>query len=535
MGSPIEIPIASETKAFRMGIESGVIDPLEDAEKALLDLGHSGDKTSDELDDVGKAGKKSGKLLDDALTGAQRESDKTRNKLEQLADQVEAAGRSGRSIDDGIRKGTEGAGEAVKEFGDEAKQNMAETFASFRGDGEDLVQIVQDTFGGVMSNLGPVGMAAGAAGAIGIGLIIGAFEKAKEEEADFRERVAELAADLIEHGGEGAEGIRQIADGLKGMALETDEGKKKLAEVVKEAKEVGVSVEGLAQAYAGSAEALDEYGQKAADVATEERELARLGGVMADSNSKSSKARQDQIRDYSKLIDGVSELKKEQEAAAEIEAAWIESGGAAMEARADRMEALQGELDGAIGKWSDYYDAETGATDPAAYLNAMQARIDATANFNTNVNRLATDFGMSSAEVQAIIDQGVDFAPMLQSIIDSGMGDEYVAQVRAAVGGGQDIVNGNPLTATVDADADTSKAEGELDAAATDRDTTIKAKPDSKAAAAELDAVAAKSRTATIRANADTSAARAAIDRLVEARSVTIRVRVEDQRGVPVP
>ena len=37
MGKGIEIGVASETKAFKQGVESGIITPLEDAVEALDD------------------------------------------------------------------------------------------------------------------------------------------------------------------------------------------------------------------------------------------------------------------------------------------------------------------------------------------------------------------------------------------------------------------------------------------------------------------------------------------------------------------
>ncbi|WP_449279624.1 hypothetical protein [Leucobacter sp. GX0328] len=556
---PIEIGLASEGRAFRQGIESDVIPPLEDAQKELKKLGESGEDTGDGLEDVGKAGKKSGEQLERAMREAQRESDRTRVDVEKLGDEIVAAGRKGKDFDAGVREGTTGASDAVREWGDEAKQNVAETFSSFRGDAEDLVGIVQDTFGGVISNLGPIGMAAGAAGAIGIGLIMGAYEKAQKAEEEFRESVAELAEALIDGGGEGAEGVRRIADGIKGLALETDDGKKKLTDVAREAKAVGVEVEGLAAAYAGSADALDEYGTKAIETAEAERQVARAQDAMTDSYGRASSATKDKIKDYTAVIDSVEKLKKQQAEAAEIERLWIESGGAAMEARAEQMDTLQGELDDAMGSWSDYQDAETGATDPAAYLANMQARMDATANFNSNVQTLAQQFGLTADEVQSILDQGVDFAPMLQSIMNAGMGEQYATQVRSMLDGGQSIIDGTSTTIPVEAQTDAASAA--IDAAATDRTSTVAAKPETATASSALDAVAAKKRTATIDAKADTKAADAALDATATRsrtatintyantsgadlalanfmnrdRSITIRARVVDQRGQEVP
>ncbi len=361
MAAPIEIPIASDTKAFALGVENGIIDPLEDAEKSLKDLAKAGDRAGDELDG--------------SMRQAQRETKDTKRELDRMADAIEQAGRKGRSIGDGVKVGADQASDAVREFGDEAKQNLSETVSSFRGEAEDVAQIVQDTLGGVIGELGPAGLVLGTAGAVGIGLIMGAIEEAKEKEAEFRAQVAELADELIDAGNDGELSISQIADRMRELATATEDGAASLSTLRKDSKSTINSYQDLARAMAGNVEGLDEM------IAKEQESLDKV----QDARRYRSEAMKEQIGAQRRVIDGLTEQRDAMQEAQDAEAAWIAAGGPALEARAEQLESLQGELDEAVGSWKDYTDAETGATDPAAYIAAMQARMDATTNFNTNV------------------------------------------------------------------------------------------------------------------------------------------------------
>lgn len=512
MAAPVEIAVASEGKAFRMGIQNDVIKPLEDAETAIKNLAKPADKTSDTLDDMGRNGKKAGDRIETALEDAQKESDRTRRELEDLGDAMTRAGRKGADIEEGMRKGTDGAGEAVAEFKDEAVANLSETVSSFRGDAEDIAQIAQDTLGGVVGNLGPVGMAAGVAGAAGIGLIMGAIEEAKAKEQEFREQVAELAQVLMDTGDGGSEAIAAIAEKLRELAAPTDEGVESLAKLKEQAENSESGFKKLAQAYAGNADGLEKIIKK-------EREAL---DAMDNRSSRRSKSTRAEIGDRREIVASLEEQKKVIDEAAKAEEAWIAAGGPALEARASQLDTIQGELDESVGAWSEYVNAETGAIDPAAYIAAMQARMDATASFSGNVELIAEKFGLSFEESQAILDQGVDFAPMLQSIIDNGLDAEFAAKIQAAVGGGQEILDGNPLGTTVTADADVSGAEGSLQETAKDRTSGVTAVPDTKQAGGALDALVSKKRTATIGATASTGSASGALDRAARDRTAQI-------------
>lgn len=521
MAKGIEIDIAANTRDFQRGTK--------DVEKALEDV-------ADALDDVSKDAKKAGDKLGDELSDGAKDATRGVDKLERsFKDVADASKRETRSAGDSMKRnmkdGADGASDAVREWGDEAKQNVSETFSSFDGSAESFADMVQGTFGGVISNLGPLGMVAGAAGAAGIGLLMKAFEDGKVSEEEFRARVAELADVLIETGGEGADALQAMADRMRDLVAPTDEGAMSLSKIRAMADDSGASFEELAKAYGHAGGDLQAYIDEVdkSEAATRDQ----LTGI--DALNKGEWGRSAALGEVS---DHLRELAKEQEAAKQAEQDWIESGGAALEARAAQMETLQGELDEAIDSWDDYKVAETGAADPAAYIAAMQARMDATSNFNTNVQELAANTGLSFEETQAILEQGVDFAPMLAAIMSGGpeMQAQYAGQIRAMLDGGQSIIDGTETTATITTKTDSEVAEQQLDAAATERQAPVKAEADTKAAATQLDSVATKQRTATIVASVDTSAAAAALDRFINRqRTATITAEVRTREGVLVP
>lgn len=189
--SPIEIALASETKAFRQGIDTGVIKPLEDAIKKLRDLGDAdgADKLEASLKDAQRATEKLG--------------DETKITAARIEREYRDAYRTARqSSDDATSKMTDGAKEVQQEFG----QNMGEAVSSFRGNLEDIGQIGQDTLGGLagtVSQLGPAGVVAGAGlgvAAAAVGTIVDVFNKAKEASDEAKESAYEYGLTVASAG-----------------------------------------------------------------------------------------------------------------------------------------------------------------------------------------------------------------------------------------------------------------------------------------------------------------------------------------------
>lgn len=189
--SPIEIALASETKAFKQGIETGVIKPLEDAIKKLRDLGDT--DGADQLE----------AQLRDAQKATERLGDETKITAARIEREYRDAYRTARqSSQDATSKMTDGAKEVQQEFG----QNMGEAVSSFRGNLEDIGQIGQDTLGGLagtVSQLGPAGVVAGAGlgvAAAAVGTIVDVFNKAKEASDEAKESAYEYGLTVASAG-----------------------------------------------------------------------------------------------------------------------------------------------------------------------------------------------------------------------------------------------------------------------------------------------------------------------------------------------
>lgn len=541
MAKGVSISVASDTKEFLTGIKNGVIEPLEDASDVLKDLGRDGEKTGDKLED--------------AMRDAQRDTEKLAKEYDLLGDKIrESSRRGGNALKANTKEATSQAAQDLGELKDEALQNASETFSSFDGSFDSLVDGIQGTLGGIVSNIGPVGAIAGAAAAVGLGLITAELQKSAERAAEIREQTSELTKEIIDAGGSIdkvaiADKVRdwslEIADNKEWWELWQESALTNLDKVREVADKTGYGLQDVFDAMSGqdtsgALDMLDDMEDRLGEVNDAYQDLARakLGGTDRAVELKREKdALEDAttaIRDRLDMNDQAIEDARTITALQDQQIAREEALAQAEETRADAMDALQGELDEGISSWNEYIDKETGAVDPAAYLAGMQARMDATANFNGNVQLMAEKFKLSDEEIQVLLDQGIDFAPMLQSIIDSGMGEQYATQIRAMLDGGQAILDGEPTTANVTTATDTSEAESKLDKAAEERVSDVEQKPDTRKAVAALDR-AAKDRTTMIRAFADVSRAEWALNAFVNrTRVATVRVETIDREGRPV-
>ncbi|MFM2720474.1 hypothetical protein [Microbacterium mcarthurae (nom. nud.)] len=240
--SPIEIPIASETGAFKKGVDAGIIEPLEDAQRALGDLANS----------RGPAG------LERDMRDAQKQTEKLRDETDRTVDAIEkdfprAYRQVRQSADDGLGRARAAAEEVTQEIG----SNLGEAVSSVRGDLSDLGQVGQDTLGGLaatVSGMGPAGLVGAlalAAGAVGLGAVTAGLEEAEEQAERLKEQAAEWAQAYVDAGST-VLSTAQIIE--KGQRLLVDEGDK----VRNNAELWGVSAATAAAAMAGSQSAIDQ-------------------------------------------------------------------------------------------------------------------------------------------------------------------------------------------------------------------------------------------------------------------------------------
>ncbi|MEV4738538.1 MULTISPECIES: hypothetical protein [unclassified Microbacterium] len=187
MAKGIDLSVAADTRSAMSAINRGLLEPLEDV--------------SEQLEQLGDDSKQAGDKLERGMRDAQRRTDDAADEIKKLRDELNRAGRAGKTTGDDIDDGLDRVKHAAAETGDELKQNLGETFSSFRGDLEDLPQIAQDVFGGLAGSVGTLPAAFGlAAGAAGIGLLINAFQGIEAERQKLEDRAGSLAQAYIDAG-----------------------------------------------------------------------------------------------------------------------------------------------------------------------------------------------------------------------------------------------------------------------------------------------------------------------------------------------
>lgn len=548
-GKGIEVPIASETKAFKQGVEVGIIKPVKDAVKALDDLGDS--KGPDQLED--------------GLRDAQQATAKLKKETKETADSIEKEFRdSYRKTKTASSDSTDSAREGLRDFRDESASTAREAAASFNGSAEDIASSFQEVAANALAGFGPIGAAAGLALAAGIGIATTEGQEAADAINDAKDSVGELALEIVDAGGDidkvdlGAK-IREwgveIADSREWFEIWQDSAVSNIEAAKKSADQFGVSWQDMARGLSGSdsAAALRTIEALNDRVSESDDALAKAEKAGGKYSKTATTMRQENItlhRSFDDLsgklttaagITGdaasaaklLAEITADETAATEAATAATEAHDAALDIRNDKIAALQSGLTSAVGAYDTYKDAESGALDPAAYVANIAARIAATDNFASNVGNLTTQFGLSVEQQQSILNLGLDFAPMLDSIINSGLQGEFIAQIQAATAGGQNALDGSTLDATVLATADTAPAAGDLLRLTEEKRTTdVEVTAETTPAETALAAIAAKPRTATISAQADIAAAERALDSLVSrTRRVNIIATVTDRNG----
>lgn len=182
MAKAHEVTIGADAKAFEQGVRSGIIEPLEDVEKAFegiedaaSDAGRNGARDLDKTE-------RSAKDLEEQLRDAQKQTEKTERALS--------------DVGDGAKKGFGKAADAGAEFKDETLANVSEVASSFDGSMESIGDVVQGTLGGVTQALGPALGGAAALAAAGVGVITDAFAKAGEAADAARDSAFQFAYDV---------------------------------------------------------------------------------------------------------------------------------------------------------------------------------------------------------------------------------------------------------------------------------------------------------------------------------------------------
>lgn len=320
MAAPIEIGIASETKAFKQGVESGIIKPL--------------DAAADKLDDLGKT--RGPEQLERELTEAQKATKNLAREVDRTADDIEREFRdsyrsAGRSSDDFKVTATEGF-RSVKQ---EGIQNLSETASSFKGDLRDMADGVQGLTGGLASALTPgVGIPVAILGAAAASWLQSWVESTEES----KQRVSDMYRDMIESG------QAFLSEDFVSKALADiidDDGKRQKA--IDDAKRLGVETQTALRAQAGDQAAINELVSRAADLKAAEVDAVKASGEPLDAQA----IKLDAINTkYGEILDTYTGITSETQQAIDKVNLYREATGQAASADQKRYEGLARHLAG---------------------------------------------------------------------------------------------------------------------------------------------------------------------------------------------
>lgn len=441
---PISIDFTADTRDF--------VDSVKRGEVALVDV-------VDALEDVDKAGKKSGKDLErtfknvsktvgDASADAKRAAEKTSSSYGNAADETDVHFNS-------LKKSAKESAKLVTE--------------SFDGSAESLISGFQIASQNVLNQFGALGIAGGAALGAGIGTAIGivnallADQAAKAEAA--KQNVNDLATALIGVAGVGDLGIRFVADNLRELATTGKDGVGTLDDIQKKADEAKVSFRTMAVAYAGGETAIrDAYDGVS-------RELQRVTGLEQDS-IKAGSRNVDVFEEKRKALisqkDELAAMAANLELARQREQEWVESGGAVYEAKANAIASINKAYDDTVASIDEYVDKEKGTLDFEAYVKAVNAKEDALRKYQT---ALAT-MNFTDEQKKALEDMGVENAmlwikgyqkasPAVQAQAKTQL-TKAASDASAAANKELDKAFALPKTATVAVNLDKTKAEKDI-------------------------------------------------------------------------
>jgi chaperonin cofactor prefoldin len=230
------------------------------------------DKVEDALDDVADA-------VDDMARDGDRGAERLERSFRDIANEARDTGRViDREVGDVGSRGFSRLGSTGSEVAGELRQNLGETFSSFKGDLADLPQIAQDTLGGLAGSgaLGGIpGLAITAAGAAGLGLITSTLLEQTEQADLLKQALASAYASAVEEGRAYLDEA-QIIKGVNDLLFDPEQDSlyKQLAE---DARTLGVDVDTMLRAQAGDLEALNVAMEAGKQIATDALDPLRTG------------------------------------------------------------------------------------------------------------------------------------------------------------------------------------------------------------------------------------------------------------------
>lgn len=271
------------------------------------------------FDDVSKS-------LDDVARDGDNSLERLERSFKDLADSARDTSRRTEDIGDVGSRGFRRLGDTGSEVSGELRQNLGETFSSFRGDLEDLPQIAQDTLGGLAGSgaLGGIaGLAVTAAGAAGLGLITAELLKQQEEASKLRERLADAYKAAAEEG-RNYIGTAQLIAEANSIMFDPDRAEE-WKRLQQDAKDIGLDTERLIAANAGDRDAQLEV-QNAVNAAIDEerRKREELGQFWGGQNQGLEETHLEGIRDrWQNIADITAEYAEKATTAKEVTSEFL--------------------------------------------------------------------------------------------------------------------------------------------------------------------------------------------------------------------
>jgi len=240
--------------------EAALEDLMEQAIKLGTEAGYTTDKIASDFSEA----------FGVPLDQAKRAVDEVTSSTEDLGT---ASDDAGKQMGDGISDGASRAGDSMSELGNIAKDVLEGDFSG-----------AAQSAAGALSLLGPVGVAAGAAAALGIGVITSTIQQQQEEADKLKERLSDAYSAAAEAGQAYIDTASVIAN-THDLMFNTDRAEE-WQKVQDTQKETGLEMSTLLKANAGDLEALAivtgrvaEENRKAADAGEEANVFLDAGGT----------------------------------------------------------------------------------------------------------------------------------------------------------------------------------------------------------------------------------------------------------------
>lgn len=301
----LSVVINSETKAFKQGVDTGIIKPLEDAEKALEDLGRT--RTGDQIERDMRAAQR-------ATENLTRETKDAASVIErEFRDAYRKASKSA----DGFQRDASGN---VQNFKQEAVQNFSEVASSFDGSIQDMASGVQGLSGGLAASLTPgIGIPIAILGAVAAAFTASWAQAAEDSE----QRVSDMYDDFIESG---RTFVSEDFIGKSIQDIQTDTNK--WADAQKRVQDSGEEISTVLRAMAGDQAAIAEV--HAGYVRQRDEELGKVRDTVGGIEVQQRAVEQVNQR-FEESVSWIGQIQTDTGTAADKAAAYRDAMGGAVD------------------------------------------------------------------------------------------------------------------------------------------------------------------------------------------------------------